>query len=397
MKLCWLIPDDQGGGIPSVALSCCRQAAKAGNDVTLLMLLSPTNWIDTGNVFQVSSLGLEGVAQEAPKTLLQWLEKKPQEVMFLNGCEQADAVIAYLPPSIKCVYVVHDTAPQYWRTVLREEDNLEAIVAVSEAVASQFWHQLKQTRKLSVIMNGCVFPKQPELNGLRRDELIFLGGDKPIKGAFDLFKLWKQLVQLGFRGKLHWFGNVAPAFRTKIDQLPNSEQIHVYGRVKRDRIFSTAASAKILLMLSRVEPFGMATIEAMSMGCVPVAWDIDTGTKEIVAANKTGLFAPLGNTQVLARQVLYACENYQAFSAAVMEHARSTFDESVMWKGYESLLDRISTLQPIERSKKGQQPTAYNPPLRRFQLLPPSARSAIREFVGRSPRLGYWLRDLRGL
>lgn len=398
MKLCWLIPGDRGGGVASVALSCCRQAAKAGHDVTLLMLLIPTSWIDNVRDFRVLSLGLDGAAQEAPKTLLQWLEKNPQEVMFLNGCEQADVVIAYLPSNIKCVYVVHDTAPRYWRTALKEEDNLEAIVAVSESVASQFRHQLKQTTKLSVILNGCVFPNQPEMNGIwRGDELIFLGGDEPMKGAFDLLKLWKQMVQLGFRGKLHWFGSVAPAFKTKICQLPHSDQIHVYGRVKRDLIFSTAASAKVLLMLSRAESFGMATIEAMSMGCVPVAWDIETGTKEIVAANKTGLFAPVSNTQVLARQVLYACENYQAFSAAVVEHARSTFDESVMWKGYESLINRISTLQPIARSKKDQEPTAYKPPIRFFQLLPPSLRSAIREFVGQSPRLGYWLRDFRGV
>jgi hypothetical protein len=396
MKLCWLIPDDRGGGIASVALSCCRQAAKAGHETTLLLVLSPTSWIGTGHDFRVTSLGLSGSAPEAPETLLQWLEENPQDVVFLNGCGQADVVIPYLPPSLKCVYVVHDTAPRYWNTAIREEDNLEAIIAVSETIATQFRHSLKETTKLSVLLNGCVFPEQPELNQLRQDDLLFLGGDNPTKGAGDVLKLWQQLLKLGFQGKLHWFGNVSPHFRSRINQLPNSEQIQVYGRVKRDLIFSTAASAKVLLMLSRVEPFGMATIEAMSMGCVPVAWDIDTGTKEIVTANQTGLFAPLGNPQLLAKKVQYVCENYQVFSVAVIEHARANFDEAVMWKGYESFLNHISTVEPIERSNRGQKPIAYKPPTRRFQLLPASIRSAIREFIGRSPRLGYWLRDLRG-
>ncbi|MBD1805033.1 glycosyltransferase [Microcoleus sp. FACHB-SPT15] len=397
MKLCWLIPDDRGGGVASVALSCCRQAAKAGHETTLLMVLVSTGWIGTDHDFRVSSLGLSNTAQEAPEALLQWLEDNPQDALFLNGCEQADAVIPYLPSSVKCVYVVHDTAPRYWRTAVTQEDQLEAIAVVSETITSQFRQSLKQAEKLSVILNGCVFPELPELNRIRQNELIFLGGDNPTKGAFDAIKLWKKLVKFGFTGKLHWFGRVTPEFKAKIDQLPHSERIQVYGRVNRDLIFSKAASAKVVLMLSRVEPFGMATIEAMSMGCVPVAWDIDTGTKEIVTANQTGLFAPLGNIDVLARQVLYACENYPAFSTAVIERARSNFDEAVMWQGYESLIARISTLAPLERSKAGQQPTTYKPPLRRFQLVPASVRSAIREFIGRSPRLGYWLRDLRGL
>jgi glycosyltransferase involved in cell wall biosynthesis len=395
MKLCWLIPSDKSGGISPVALSCCLQAAKAGYETTFLTLWTPT-WITNDYDFQVSSLELHGSSPETPTVLLQWLEKNPQDVLFFNACESFDIVIPYLPPNIKCIYVVHDTAPGYWSKALEEEDNLEAIVAVSETVANKFRQHLKQTKKLSVIHNGCAFPELSQQKVIRQNDLIFLGGDNLTKGAFDVLKLWKQLIKLGFTGKLHWFGNVKPEFRTRIARLPNSERIHVYGYVSRDVIFSTAASAKVLLMMSRVEPFGMATIEAMSMGCVPVAWDVDTGTQEIMTTNKTGLVAPLGNTQRLAQQVLQACENYQAFSAAVIERARTDFNEAVMWKGYEALIDHISTLQPIERSKKGQQPIAYQPPFRRFQLLPPRLRSAIREFIGRSPSLGYWLRDMRG-
>mgnify|MGYP002780308918 FL=1 len=132
------------------------------------------------------------------------------------------------------------------------------------------------------------------------------------------------------------------------------------------------------------------------MGCVPVAWDVDSGTKEIAMPNQTGLFAPLGNIETLAKQVLYAIENYQAFSANVVERARSKFDEAIMWQGYESLIYKIAKLEPIERSKKGQQPEAFKPPFRRFKLLPPRLRSVIREFIGKSPILSYWLNDLHG-
>ncbi|MDB9446464.1 glycosyltransferase family 4 protein [Anabaena sp. CS-542/02] len=397
MKLCWLIPDDRSGGVASVAISCCEQAAKAGYETTLLLVLEPTSRLTANNLpFRVASFGLEGLAEETPVELINWLSDHPQDVLLLNGCEQTDAVIPYLPSTIKCIYVVHDTAYRYWKASVKQESDLDAVVAVSETVAREFRQYIKNSQKLSVILNGCNFSdlQQPIS---RKDDIIFLGGDNPRKGAFDALKIWSELSNHGFIGNLHWFGNISPTFQIKIKQLPDFEHIYIHGHVERDVIFNIASSAKVILMLSRVEPFGMATIEAMSMGCIPVAWDIETGTKEIVSANKTALFAPLGDIKILANQVFRACNEYEAFANNVIEQARSNFDATVMWKHYESLIKEVSSLPTISRSKEGQKPTNYKPPIRRFQLLPSPVRSAIRDFVGRSPQLGYLLRDFRGL
>ena len=396
MKLCWLLHTDRSGGITPVVSTCCRQASKAGHEATMLFLEMPT-WIKSDD-FRVASLGLsknDGTT-ETPKLLLEWLTENPQDIIFFNGCSEFEPIIPYLPPNIKCVYVVHDTARQYWHLALKEEANLDSIIAVSETIANKFRHLLTQPQKLSIIYNGCAFPDASQLDVCRQNDLIFLGGDNPLKGSFDVLKLWKSLVKFGFTGKLHWFGLLTSEFKTQISQLPNSEQIEIYGYVQREVIFTTAASSKVLLMLSRVEPFGMSTIEAMSMGCVPVAWDIETGTQEIITTNKTGLFAPLGNIVALTEQILYACKNYSTFSSAVIERARSDFNETVMWKGYETLIHRLSISPPIERTKKGHTPLPYQTTIRRFQSLSPNVRSMIRDFVGRSPTLGYWIRDLRG-
>jgi glycosyltransferase involved in cell wall biosynthesis len=396
MKLCWLIPNDRTGGVSSVALSACRQAACCGHEITLLTVISPTEAIEPDCRFKNASLNLDRPARETPSALLQWLTQNPQDILFVNGCEQADAAIPYLPTTLKCVYIVHDTAPRYWLTAIREEDNLEAIVAVSETVACQFRHRLKSPEKLSVIFNGCIFPDRPKSSESRPDDLIFLGGDKPIKGSFDVLELWQQLTQQNFMGKLHWFGEINAKFRAKIDRLPHFDRIHLYDRAPHELIFKTAASAKALLMLSRVEPFGMATIEAMSMGCVPVAWDIDTGTREIVTPNQSGLFAPLGNIAALADRVLQACQNYETLGSAALERSRSHFDATTMWRGYESLIEHLAQCPPPTRSLAGQPPQPYQSPQRRFQQIPAPLRTAIREFVGQHPRLGYWVRDLRG-
>jgi hypothetical protein len=149
-------------------------------------------------------------------------------------------------------------------------------------------------------------------------------------------------------------------------------------------------------MLSRVEPFGMATIECMGMGCLPVAWDLATGTKEIVDRDYS-FFAPLGDYYCLAERVLEACEVHSRHCKRAMKRARQDFGEAAMWQRYSALIEDLMAAAPLERVRAGMEPPAYKPPLRLFQLLPEDLRTAIRGVVGRSSRLGYWLRDFRGI
>jgi glycosyltransferase involved in cell wall biosynthesis len=395
MKLCWLIPDDRSGGVRTVAQACCQEAAQNGHEVTLLAVLPLTQRLTDLSHVQITSLGLSEPALETPITLINWLRHNPQDVLFLNGCEQADTAIAYLPNDLYCVYVVHDTAPRYWNTTIQAEHHLDRIVAVSETVAQQFRHRLQNPHKLVTILNGCHFPPVP--TQARQDDLVFLGGDQPMKGAFDMLAVWRQLHKQGFTGCLHWYGHLSASFQTTIQRLPDSSRIYRYGQASRADIFATAVRSRVLLMLSRVEPFGMATIEAMSMGCVPIAWEIESGTKEIIGSSQTGVFVPLGNIEHVAQEVMTVCQHHPALEQAAIAHARTFFNAAVMGNQYETLIQEMTAQPAVHRTQTGQQPPLYHPPVRKFQVLPGFIRAKIREFVGRSPQLGYWLRDMRGL
>lgn len=409
MKLCWLIPDDRGGGVASVALSCARQAHAAGHEVTLLLVLPFTGWLAGEEVragFALESLALEPPAADTPAALLRWLREHPQDVLVLNGCEQADTAIPYLPAGVRVVYAVHDTAPRYWRAAVRHEADLDAIVAVSRVTADGFQAQLREPGKLRVIHNGSFFPPLPPSVGgpgtadPRPDDLLFLCGDNPTKGAHDLLRLWPRLARdaAGFTGHLHWFGRMEAAFARRVRALPGAAgRIHLHGRAPRAEVFAAAARCRVFLMLSRVEPFGMTTIETMSMGAVPVAWDVATGTREIVRDGESGLFAPLGDFAALAGAVRRTLADHEQFGVAARRVAREQFSEEAMWAGYAALLAEVAARPPSARTLAGQEPAPYQPPRRRFQALPAPVRRAVRAVVGASPRLGYWLRDKRGL
>lgn len=398
MRIVWLVPDDLGGGVLSVAQACCRQAVQAGHAATLLLALKPRGaHADEFGGFQLRTLDSQPPHVDIPVHLIHWLAENPQDAMVFNSCEQADIAIPYVPQHTRTVSVIHDTAERYFDPAVRYEKSLDGIMAVSESVADRFRRRLRDPSKLHVVLNGTVLPEEvvPASSAERADDIVFLGGEKPIKGAFDCLGLWSALNEHGYQGRLHWFGEIDPSFLARIDVLPGRERIVLYGRRPRLAIFQTAARSKAFLMLSRVEPFGMATIECMGMGCLPVAWDIPTGTKEIVR-DGAGYFAPLGDFDALASCVMRAVAEHAAHYEVAMRAVRDDFSEAAMWSRFQRALDSIIQSTPVSRPLAGREPPLYRPPFRFFQRLPPGVRSAARELAGHWPRLGFLLRDFRG-
>lgn len=381
----------------SVAQGCCEEAARAGHDVTLLLALPPTGHASDFGSARLTSLNAAPPYSDIPARLIKWLEANPQDILILNGCEQADAAIPYLPTGLCVVYGVHDTADRYFTTALRFETEIAGIIAVAETVAKRFRCQMKNPDKLHVVHNGTAFPASLDKTLLqpRFDDLVFLGGDNPVKGAHDLLALWPHLIDLNFRGHLHWFGHVGDAMRARISSLPASARIKLHGRRPRKDIFEAAGRSKVVLMLSRVEPFGMATVECMGMGCTVVAWDIDTGTKEIMRPGD-GALAPLGDYHALALGATSAIELHGQSFIASTTRVREKFSEAAMWLRYERAFDAILNNPSVGRALAGQIPPSYRRPIRLYQLLPARLRAAMRLAVGRSPRIGYALRNFRG-
>ena len=395
MKACWMVPDDYGGGVISVAPACCREAGENGHDATLLTLLPPSGHAAEFGGVQVESLEASPTDPASPQRFIDWLKANPQDAVLLNGCEQVDETPPFIPAGTRAIYVVHDTAPRYFQAAIRHEDALDAIVAVSETVAACFRHRLQQPEKLVVIHNGTIFPLPFEA-GERQDDVVFLGGDKHIKGAGDVLALWPHLLERGFAGRLHWFGAMGEATRVRIAALPRAERIVIHGRVGRTAIFEAAARSSACLMLSRVEPFGMATVECLGMGCGVASWDIDTGTREIVREPAMGGFAPLGDYAALADTVMGLLATPEGDRRAMADHARLHFSAAAMWARYAAMLEAVMQAPPAARAQADENPPPYKPPRRLFQKLPEWLRAPIRDAVGRSARIGYALRDFRG-
>ena len=171
------------------------------------------------------------------------------------------------------------------------------------------------------------------------------------------------------------------------------------GLVPHAECYNIAAESDIFLMTSRKEPFGMVTIEAMSMGCVPIAYDVPSGSSEIIEHNQSGLLVPLGDLGAWAEEIrnLHQDRNRLAeLATAAIQRARSAFNSETMALNLAAFVNDVAVnaeRHPARRQNglPAEEPASYQRPARGYQRLPVSLRLWIRNAIGSNAKLCHWL------
>jgi glycosyltransferase involved in cell wall biosynthesis len=225
-----------------------------------------------------------------------------------------------------------------------------------------------------------------------------MGRVEALKGVFDFVPLLQRLKRLGVPATLNIVGGENETLRRQFQREGLDGVVSWSGRVPHERCYDIAGESDIFLMTSRKELFGMVTIEAMSMGCVPIAYDIPSGSTEIIEHGKSGLLVPLGNIRAWANQIrnLYYDRNRLAeVSAAAINRARTHFNADIMARNVVSFLSDVlihAKTHPAARESgmPPETPAVYAQPARGYQRLPKGLRAWLRNAIGTNARLCYW-------
>jgi poly(glycerol-phosphate) alpha-glucosyltransferase len=93
-------------------------------------------------------------------------------------------------------------------------------------------------------------------------------------------------------------------------------------------------TASTLLMTSRSEAFSLVVAEAMASGCLPIAYDVAYGPRELIAHGRTGWLVPAGDTRALSETIARADamddESLARMRAAAVAGARRYGEEAVL-------------------------------------------------------------------
>jgi len=399
MRVTWVIAQLTSGGIGPV----CRNAAEglaryAKWPATVVALHDPVRDVTEAGVRHVG-LGLD---RDVANRFLQWLANNPTDILITNDVSYLEPSFPYFPPSTLHIVQIHDSAQRYLDVAIRNQLYIDAVVCVARHLTERLRKPLAIAGfqgPLETIYNGAVFPPPPHRQFYEGPlRLLYLGRMDAFKGISDSVPIMSRLVKMAIPVRLTMAGGKSDFVEHEFRRRQLERFVDWPGFVPHDECFSLAAKHDVFLMPSRKEAFGMATIEAMSMGCVPLAYDIVSGSREIIEHDKSGLLLPLGRLKNWTTAIQSLSNNRERLlqlSKGAMRRAREDFDEITMARNLSDFCRRLKQSAQMHRSirKTGLSTAASDSTVHvsNYRKLPSRWRRELRNRVGAYPRLSYWL------
>ncbi|OGV66977.1 MAG: hypothetical protein A2498_09305 [Lentisphaerae bacterium RIFOXYC12_FULL_60_16] len=404
MRIAWVIGAIGHGGVLSVSVAAAEAVAASGRHAVFLVALHRAlpDFVPPRNV-QTVVLNLPFERLAAGRGFLQWLAKHPMDVVLSNDASNLEPAWSYFPPQVTLIPVLHEIGEGWWRGMVQQADALDGVITVSRFVEDALRRNLsREAFPIWTILNGTQTDRPvPVRQPGKPLRLLYAGGNDPMKGIHDLPRIVRELVKLRVPFSLCLVGSVDPDVVQGLARLIDGDRLELAGHLPRPECLKRMEQADLLLMPSRAEPFGMITVEAMVAGCVPLAYDMPSGTREIVAHGETGFLVTPGSGRAVARIVVELDadrERLAMLSLHASRVARSRFSASRMGMEYESCLKgcRAAHDQRGCRRKPADALTVKRYRYRGWWWIPKPIRIRLRRWAEQRVRLAGWVRAHRG-
>ncbi|WP_181578417.1 glycosyltransferase [Arthrobacter sp. AQ5-05] len=133
-------------------------------------------------------------------------------------------------------------------------------------------------------------------------------------------------------------GDQRPVLQEQVNQLGIGHLVNFHGHVHDVPLYLSRARG--LLLCSRFEGQSLAILEAQAHGCVPVAYDVDFGPRDVIEDGSNGFLIPFGDQAAAATAVARLLDDDSmctGMSARAFETARQYSSEKIFTQWKEAL------------------------------------------------------------
>ena len=279
-------------------------------------------------------------------TLTSWLSARQAAVVYVSTIAAPEWLIAGRLSGARVVCHVHESEPQMSRpaSALLLSPLLAAHVAIANSLDCQSWIRSalgkRVARRSRVVHNGVPEPDPaaaaaPAERRTGPRNLVVVGRLARRKGQDTAISAAALVRRAGFDVQLTLVGDGYPGYEDYVDHL---RELAVEEQVGDVTVFAGfqdptphMAAADVVLVPSRVEPFGLVAVEALLLGRPLVATRVG-GLQEIISDGETGLLVPPEDPQALAEAIIRLLSDPLAAAAlgrAGQADARARFSMEV--------------------------------------------------------------------
>tara|TARA_A100001234_G_C12611382_1_gene379631 strand:- start:295 stop:1443 length:1149 start_codon:yes stop_codon:yes gene_type:complete len=331
MKIFFFISSLNRGGAQRVIINLANNLAKLGHNIGIITLTSEdSDSYKVNNDVKRFSLNLGGKSKGFAKIISNY--KRIHALRQILKDEKPDTLVAFIQNNIVLSILASINLPVlvfgsernyppreksinfFWR-LLRIFLYRFATGHIVQTQQTKIWlSKYTGSKNINIIPNSVVWPiptstpKIDPLSVLSSDRKIILAvGNKPWQKGFDLLVRvflkvagdipnW-DLVVLGIDLKSDVTNDKEKMPKNLAKMLRQSNRIFFPGDV--GNVEDWYERADLFILSSRYEGFPNVLLEAMASGCPSIAFDCDTGPREIIENGINGFLIPKENIEKL--------------------------------------------------------------------------------------------------
>jgi len=347
MKIAICISSFSVGGVTTSTQILAKGLQEKGYQVKIFATSGLT---DTADQFLLDNeLQIEVICKEE-----QWLRRRLEitldrlsefDIIINNHSPETNLIWPALPAKIIRLSVIRSTNAPVITEAKACSPYLDALVAISPEV-QRLMKAANVECRTEMIPNSVII-KSPDCPKLQTPlKLAYIGRltdvDKNILIIPEIVQACKT-IGLEFSFILAGDGKDRKKLVKKIQDLNLNSNIKLIGALSRDTIFDVMSKQNFAIFPSNYEGFGLALVESMGMGCVPIASDIPSH-RWILEEEADTLLVPVKNAQAYAEQIRKIASNpnrYIEIQARLKKRQKDDFIPERTVSGFVQLINDL--------------------------------------------------------
>lgn len=288
--------------------------------------------------------------KEQAQALIEHIETEAYDGVFVNAaCNRVHGnVVRYLDSRIRRIMTVHTITVATYSAARALRDFVHSTVCVSPRIRHDLIKRNgfseQYTRVIPNALDLRLFGALEDRVQLERTlRLLSIGRLSDMdKGSFWLPRIMDRLSDLPVKLTVAGDGPDEAELRRRCAHL--GDRVRFLGRVAPDHVPKVFAEHDVFLFPSRFEGLGLALVEAMAAGCVPVASRIKGVTDFVVQDGVDGFLFSIGDISGAAHRIKLLARDRGRLgrvAVAAQRNVAGRFDLSAMGCGYADVVRSV--------------------------------------------------------